>query len=418
MALFTALHRELGLPASDPTAEMLDQAITAGVAECDDLDWKTKLPPPGQFAGSDIVKDMAAMANSGGGLIVFGVDEQQRVATGRVDAGQDLTETYERTVRAAAYSRISPPLRGIQLFALGQPQQRAVALYVPASPEAPHLITKDTGFLGYPVRNHADTHWLSESQIAAAYRRRFEWTDNAAAALQQLYSDAVGTVDITERAWLVAAARPANAARLDHTMTSSEASYLITEAATLSRTLLNTKDQALAGRGPLAWVSHPPRPGLRRWHFLNYKTSLEGQEWRGASISLHHNGSVTLTAAMGGTPTGRDEGEPVSCVRASRAEVAIADFLATLSRLTTTATRYDIIVGIEWDGPDPIVMTAIDTLGYPYDGTSTPLRRYHPVTMTLDIGDPATLAGAAVDLATDVINQGGIASLSAIRATN
>lgn len=42
---FTPLHRSLGLPPSTLTDEILDAAVAAGVAETDDLDWKSELPP-------------------------------------------------------------------------------------------------------------------------------------------------------------------------------------------------------------------------------------------------------------------------------------------------------------------------------------------------------------------------------------
>ena len=42
---FTPLHRGLGLPPSILTDEILDAAVAAGVAETDDLDWKSELPP-------------------------------------------------------------------------------------------------------------------------------------------------------------------------------------------------------------------------------------------------------------------------------------------------------------------------------------------------------------------------------------
>jgi predicted HTH transcriptional regulator len=39
-------------------------------------------------------KDVAAMANSGGGIILYGVTEEHKAATERIDWGE-LTEQYE-----------------------------------------------------------------------------------------------------------------------------------------------------------------------------------------------------------------------------------------------------------------------------------------------------------------------------------
>ena len=53
---FTALHRVLGLPPGPITDEMLDEAVAAGVAETDDLDWKSELPPTSNLPSSDVPK--------------------------------------------------------------------------------------------------------------------------------------------------------------------------------------------------------------------------------------------------------------------------------------------------------------------------------------------------------------------------
>jgi hypothetical protein len=63
---FTALHRLLGRPPGPLTDEMIDEAVSQGVAETDDLDWKSSLPPASGLPQTDFPKDIAAMANSMG----------------------------------------------------------------------------------------------------------------------------------------------------------------------------------------------------------------------------------------------------------------------------------------------------------------------------------------------------------------
>lgn len=108
---FTALHRVLGRGPGPLTDELLDSAVAAGATESDDLDWKSELPPQKGLPQTDFPKDVAAMANSGGGVIVFGVHESQKAATGRADVG-DFDEGYERSLRSAAITAITPPVFG------------------------------------------------------------------------------------------------------------------------------------------------------------------------------------------------------------------------------------------------------------------------------------------------------------------
>ena len=92
---FTALHRALGLRPGPLTDEILEAAVAANVVEEDDLDWTSALPPAKGLTQTDFPKDVAAMANSGGGLTVYGVLEVQKAATQRVDVG-DFDEASGR----------------------------------------------------------------------------------------------------------------------------------------------------------------------------------------------------------------------------------------------------------------------------------------------------------------------------------
>ncbi|MEV4036284.1 AlbA family DNA-binding domain-containing protein [Streptomyces umbrinus] len=140
---FTALHRAVGATPDPLTDDLLDAAVAAGTTEASDLGWKAQLPPAKGLTQTDFPKDVAAMANSGGGLIVYGVEESQKAATGRVDAGE-FDETYERTLRSAAITAVSPPVFGLNVHRLEADGKRAIAVEVPASIDGPHLIYRTT----------------------------------------------------------------------------------------------------------------------------------------------------------------------------------------------------------------------------------------------------------------------------------
>lgn len=63
------------------TDELLDAAVGASVVEASDLDWKSALPPAKGLPQTRFPNDVATTANSGGGLIVFGIHESQKTAT-------------------------------------------------------------------------------------------------------------------------------------------------------------------------------------------------------------------------------------------------------------------------------------------------------------------------------------------------
>ena len=74
--MFTPIHRALGLEAGNATIDLIQEAVDHGVEETADLDWKQAVYDSRKPNwDEEAAKDIAAMANSGGGWIVFGVKE-------------------------------------------------------------------------------------------------------------------------------------------------------------------------------------------------------------------------------------------------------------------------------------------------------------------------------------------------------
>ncbi|GAB3795613.1 AlbA family DNA-binding domain-containing protein [Micromonospora zhanjiangensis] len=407
---FTALHRSLGVGPGPLTDELLDAAVAAGVIEANDLDWKSELPPAKGLPQTDFPKDVAAMANSGGGVIVFGVREEQKAATARADVGE-LDEAYERSLRSAAITAISPPVFGLVIHRLGSEGKRAVVVEVPASIDGPHLIYRNEYF-GAPVRNDSDTVWMKERQIEAMYRARFDERRHATEALDALFAEASAGRDAGKRAWLIAVAHP-RIPRLRERLNRDQARDVLTKTGRLALTY--------AGRGgihPLESVDRlNPRPGLRRWVAVNTATG-DRSMWKESWISIHHDGSVTLAAAVGGHRMSSDGYFEGWQVESSAIECAIADLMA-LIRTTAEATdngEYDVRLGIDWSGEQPLAILTKDNMGFTYDGVSTPLHRYTPVETSVNAVGPALdFYWHVHDFAEDCVNQGGVSNVRMIQ---
>ncbi|MFG1858408.1 helix-turn-helix domain-containing protein [Actinomadura geliboluensis] len=407
---FTALHRALGLAPAPLTDDLLDAAVAAGVVETSDLDWKSELPPAKGLSQTDFPKDVAAMANSGGGVIVFGVRELQKAATGRVDVGE-LDEAYERSLRSAAITAISPPVFGLNVHRLGSGGKRAVVVEVPASIDGPHLIYKNDYF-GAPVRADSDTVWMKERQIEAMYRARFEERRHATEALDALFGEASAGRDSDKRAWLIAVAHP-RIPRFRGRLTREEARGVLTKTVGLALTY--------AGRGgihPLENVDRDnPHPGLRRWVAVNTATG-DRSIWKEAWMSVHHDGSVTVATAVGGHRMSSEEYFEGWQVESAAIECAIADLMALVRTTaeTTDNDEYDVRVGIEWTGERPLTILTKGHFGYAYDGDSVPLHCYTPVETTVNAVEPALDYHWHVhEFARDCVNQGGVSNVLMIQ---
>lgn len=236
--LRTPLHRLLGEPAGPLTNAMIDAAVAQGIPESDELDWKAVLPAQREFKQSDYIKDIAAFANAGGGMLVFGIKEEDKAAVERTDAG-DFNENYERTIQQTCMTAITPPVFGVRSYFVGAEPTRAVALVVPASVDGPHLVFKGDQFAA-PLRVGADTHWMREREIEAAYRARFDAVRRSQHELQNLYDDMAQSFDVNERAVFVGAARPRVTPLLTDRRDVADASLIMLESSKLADWWLDT----------------------------------------------------------------------------------------------------------------------------------------------------------------------------------
>lgn len=407
---FTPLHKALGLePSEELTNDILDRAVEAGVSESEGLDWKQKLPEVRSLSEGDVKKDIAAMANSGGGMIVYGVEESQARATGRCDAGA-CDERYESTYRRVAINKISPPVFGLKFDHLGD-EKRGISIEIPASSNVPHLVQYKERF-GAPVRNGSDTVWMNERQIEAMYRTRFDERRRAAESLDGYYAEAAEQVGSSDRPWLIAVAHP----RIPDVLarpTRDDARKMFEHAASHVTKLVDRRGTHVLETTD----THNPRPGLRRWTAADH-TRDSSRPWCGSWASVHHDGSASVVGPIGGRRTGEDSRcEPHEVVQ-WELENAVSDLSALIhaGHKVLGHKEYDMRIGIEWHGPDPLRILELGWDGHVYEGRSIPLRRYSPVTTTMTPAvSQADFQRQVRMLAEDCINQGGLTELIVVK---
>lgn len=223
----TPLHLALGASGSESLSlDLVRQACAENLQERDDLDWKSTLPltlPAGKEAGRDaqqdeLAKDIAAMANSRGGMIICGVAEIRGTnGASHIESVGSPDETTLQNIRRVASNMIYPPVTALTLRWLTTPKSGDVvlALEVEPSVEAPHLVRPKkqppgAGFwFAVPFRNGPDTDWMPEKMIESAYRERLVNRHQRGEDLRQLHAELVARVaHLAGGAWIVATARP------------------------------------------------------------------------------------------------------------------------------------------------------------------------------------------------------------------
>lgn len=151
---------------------MVQRSVDDHLEEAESLDWKEYLPqPPCPDLWCEFAKDVAAMANSAGGLLVYGVKDKPIQMM-----GIDPSQVNEKQYRSWAHTYIQPLVSGLYLEVLSAADgsKSVLVAHVPASEEAPHLVTgtaqkdKDQRAFFVPYRDHDETRWMGEAQLARA----------------------------------------------------------------------------------------------------------------------------------------------------------------------------------------------------------------------------------------------------------
>ncbi|MGM7443979.1 AlbA family DNA-binding domain-containing protein [Streptomyces griseoincarnatus] len=147
-------------------------------AEAEDLDYKRAHYESDDKGKEELAKDVAALANHRGGVLVIGMAEAKGVPSRVFDV--DLDDHHLRRIRQVIANNTAPPVpyEPIRVPNPDDEERGFLLLAVPRSPQAPHAVTatpaKDSrDVLRYPRRGGSQTEWLTETMVATAYRARY-----------------------------------------------------------------------------------------------------------------------------------------------------------------------------------------------------------------------------------------------------
>lgn len=307
MIRWSRIHANLAEPPGELTFAHIQTAVDARMTEAADLDWKAGIPPahPDE-ALAEFAKDVAAMANSGGGLLVYGIKEHSGTSEAAAVKSVDGSDQTQRRLRQALNARIRPLVTGIDMIPLTSPdgQSTVLVLAVPRSPDVPHFVG-DRNSIGAPFRMGAQTDWMSEAQIARAYADRFSLRETEQARPRGMVADAGTRLDFSQGTWLVAVARPSvPAPAVRRPLPRTEIRALLEDAIQTSNTLTPNASPNIRHRPiwDLGTAVDNPRVGLRRWVIQTIGEDPDlGSS--GVHVELHHDGSLALAAAAESDPT-------------------------------------------------------------------------------------------------------------------
>lgn len=418
--MLTPIHRVLGHPPSGLTWELIVEAVEAQVEETADLDWKQSVYDHRNPRWQDeAAKDIAAMANSGGGWIVFGVAEDTDTSGAADITGTTWGQEDQQRMLRVAYTKIGPPVVGLEFHVISDPSaaqaRRVVLMRVPDSADRPHLARSGEAAFTAPVRNGPHTVFMTDRDIERAFRDRFALSAEQEASLQALYEETAQHLDHQAAVSFVLVAVPVEPRHSSSEIDDRTLTEIFTP------TFLGDF-YAIPGNAPGSmWSTGDVRRGYRRW------TRRSRERNRPAYRAIHENGTVQAGFRLGGLMEGEAAapyypvGEPNHCM-SEHVEHALVESVAILRkwaiRLEVTG-GYRVRTGLVGQRDQPIyIRTTEGWTNFLLDvDHAEPIHRFHPVTGEVDpLGPVEDLVPVVGEIALDLVNQGGVRHLRALRA--
>jgi len=275
--------------------------VSNQVPEAFDLDFKSEMYGTSDRDKRDAATDVAALANTAGGLIIAGVDEDDQARAAKAP-GIALSEADERRIRQIVGSQVvpMPVIDVIRAEDPAQPGHGFVLIAVAQSLLAPHAVLVNEG-LRYPRRNGATTRYLSEPEVAAAYRERFAAVRRQSDRACEIEADALGRLSTADdQVWVVTSLVP------------DLAGELVMDQASLSAARTELMNQRpLIMPSTLAWQ----QVNIGRRRLLADGALNSGRAARWLSADLHDDGSGVfavhvLRPASVASPSSTGEPEP------------------------------------------------------------------------------------------------------------
>lgn len=416
---WSPIHSALGLLPQPLVWEHIEQLVEREIAEDAALDWKRALPGSESKALDGFAKDVAAMANSVGGCLVFGVEEQRHRGTAAQITPVDVSERVQQRLRAAAATRVRPLVASLDFTVLrADPSDASGVLVVTiaASPDAPHSIEADDR-LGIPYRHGSTTRWMNERELERAYERRFRGHERVEDRLKSLQAHLLDQLDRSNGPWLIAVGTPTSPMQPQRPLPAVQAATILETSLTLIPRIL-TSGGALLIR-ELNGDGMNPRAGLRRWVFYRRGSDDPNDVSHLIHIELHHDG--TLAFAVEATSWGRlrekvQDRHPIYVGGVEQFAAELAALVAAAATVVGVSTDYLIRADIPSTddlplaGYDQIRLGGLELSDLEQPGWTRSIRHFVPVLTTWTAVVDAAPEHAA-ELARDMLNQFGFNTL-------
>ena len=244
--------------------------------------------------GLEAAKDVAAMANAHGGLLLLGVAETASCASKIKPV--DVSDGEKRRLYRLIGRHLEPQVRDLWVESL--PDESGIhgvlMIAVPASEDAPHGVFTDEKSTWWPIRRGTSTGYMREAELAARFRQRDSRAGARDETLSRVHHEGVGRLNTKMQAFLALSAVPERAGHW-RTDKNSSREWLRTQLQNLYNGGISPDQSVLTGR-------------RRVMHSGEYDFRGSSTNWH---LEYHQDGSSFSALAVSHLPPGLlRRGEP------------------------------------------------------------------------------------------------------------
>lgn len=282
------------LDESGLTAAALRRLCTQSVAENDQLEFKAESAYEVQPKNREIswrheqefAKDVCALANHQGGIILIGVEEASGVAVQVTVGKRPPAEVEHHRLHQALQTHAAPAPRVAYIAIPVDGVGYASAVVVPPSDDAPHGVDfaprSQRRPRCFPVRDGSHTRYLGEAELADRYQRRFLGDSRRQARERRVVSEGQAALAESGQVWCYIAVVPAVTA--DATMNRAVAHEF-------SQWLHQVDFQSPLNSSPAPSGSPIPGPGRLTFTEHPYRDDQDAAAPRERYLELHADGA-------------------------------------------------------------------------------------------------------------------------------
>lgn len=171
----------------------IQQLCDDHVSENRTLEFKSILPDKSDKGKFELAKDVAALANAGGGDIIFGIIEENAAASELQVICAEFSDAAIRRLSQVLDSSIDPAIKGLEFFAVQGVDGYILVVRVPISMSSPHRVIFNSNSR-FVIRESGYVRDMSHLEIRTAFNRTGNYSDMVKDIRQNSINNIVGGV--------------------------------------------------------------------------------------------------------------------------------------------------------------------------------------------------------------------------------